>query len=110
MRLEPTWVEVILGGVGPVSAHGDAGDVGLRAPITGAATRAVLGPLAIEVEGAVDGDGWRITWSIANIADHPEAVRSVRIGCAVIGASGPLRFWSHGYQSWSPNRVLRYGV
>lgn len=110
MRLEPIWVEVILGGVGPVSAHGDAGDVALRARMTGATTKASLGPLAVEVEGAVDGDGWRLTWSITNTADHPEAVRSVRVGCAVVDAAGPLRFWSHGYQSWSPSRVLRYGT
>jgi alpha-galactosidase len=110
MRLEPVWVEVILGGVGPVAVHGDSGDVGLRAPLTGAQTRAGLGPLVAEVEGAVDGTGWRLTWSIANSSDHPEAVRAVRVGCAVIDPDGPLGFWSHGYQSWSPSGIRRYGV
>jgi len=110
MRLEPVWVEVILGGVGPVAVHGDSGDVGLRAPLTGAQTRAGLGPLVAEVEGAVDGAGWRLTWSITNSSDHPEAVRAVRVGCAVIDPDGPLGFWSHGYQSWSPSGTRRYGV
>jgi len=68
-----------------------------------------LGALAVVVETAQDSDGQRFQWRLANRSDRPVAVRSVAF-VFKLSASGPVRMWRHGYQSWSPTGVARLGV
>jgi len=51
-----------------------------------------------------------IAWALANRSDASTAVRGVRLVFRVLQATGPLRMFRHGYQSWSPSGVATLGV
>jgi alpha-galactosidase len=92
MRLELDRVEV------------SAGDVAAGAAVTGDGTVGA-GPLSIGVTRTDRG----VRWSVANRGDEPVRVRSVAHVWSVVDDHGPLRFFRHGYQSWSESSVAVFG-
>lgn len=65
-------------------------------------TTFVPGPIGIgplEVDARVGDDG--VVWTVANRGDRPVRVRRVSVDVTLDGASGPVRMWRNGYQSWS---------
>ena len=65
-----------------------------------------LGPLEVDLD--LNDTGAR--WSLANRGDRPVRVRSVSLVFALTGASGPVRMFRNGYQSWSPSTTGVLGV
>ena len=51
-----------------------------------------------------------VTWSVANQGDRPMSVDGVAVVWRVLDHRPPLRFFRHGYQSWSPCGVATFGV
>ena len=65
-----------------------------------------LGPLEVDLDLNDTG----AQWSLANRGDRPVRVRSVSLVFALTGASGPVRMFRNGYQSWSPSTTGVLGV
>lgn len=64
---------------------------------------------ALHVEADISADGGR--WSMALGNDTPSAIAVRRAGWVVpLEATGPLRLFCNGYQSWSPTGVATLGV
>ncbi|MCX7621299.1 MAG: alpha-galactosidase, partial [Acidimicrobiales bacterium] len=68
-----------------------------------------LGPLWIELEEGSDGFV-SYGWSLANRGDASVRVRAVSLVFEVDSPTEPLRFFCHGYQSWSPTGVATFGI
>jgi alpha-galactosidase len=58
-----------------------------------------VGVGALELGVDLSGDG--LAWTVANRSDRAVAVRRVRVELAIRDATGPVRMWRNGYQSWS---------
>ncbi len=79
-----------------------------------------VGPLEVTVtgepshpDGAAGTDGpvrTAVEWSVANTGDRPVAVEAVALVWQLHDAERPLRFFRHGYQSWSPSGVAVLGI
>ncbi len=79
-----------------------------------------VGPLEVTVTGEpgppvgvpdpVGSVGTVVEWSVANAGDSPVAVEAVDLVWQVHDADRPLRFFRHGYQSWSPSGVAVLGI
>jgi alpha-galactosidase len=89
----------------------------LRARLDGPGP-ATVGPYLVEV-GEVEGgaseaggaaEAGRLRWSVANRGDRAAAPGHVRLLFRLVDAPEPLGMFSHGYQSWSPSRMLTFGV
>ena len=93
MHLEPLRIEV-------------GGDVAGSTPFTGSPAR--VGP--IEVHTGIGPGPVAVKWSLANRGDAPVRVRSVALVYGVVDASGPLRMFRNGYQSWTPSGVATFNI
>ena len=75
-----------------------------------------VGPLEVTLAGdpvaaASSADvGVAVEWSVANVGDRPVAVEAVDLVWRLHDADRPLRFFRHGYQSWSPSGVAVLGI
>ena len=94
MRLELARIDVVV----------DA--VAASVPVTGAGP-VVAGPLTVTVSVTERG---RWSWAVANRGDAPMSIRSVRLVFDVVGATGPIRLFRNGYQSWTASGVATLGV
>lgn len=65
-------------------------------------------PGAIAVEHRAVPGG--VEWSLANEADRPVTVEAVALVWRVVGTTGPLHLFRHGYQSWSTTDVATFGL
>ena len=52
-------------------------------------------------EVAADRDGREVRWSVANTTSGPLAIDRVRLHMRLVGVTGDVRMFSHGWQSWS---------
>jgi alpha-galactosidase len=80
-------------------------EVRVDVPLAGAGTVA-LGPLTVHVDATPRLD--RISWAVANRGDVPVSVRSVAL-VLLAEATGPIRLFRNGYQSWSESGGARLG-
>jgi alpha-galactosidase len=100
MRVELSGIEIT----------GEAGGV---APADGPGIAAV-GPYEVDVRGPEPSElapgGAGVSWTVANRGDAPLHPTHVRLVFRLIGAPAPLRFFRHGYQSWSPSGVATFGI
>lgn len=93
MQLQPRTVLVEVDGAAPMRAAFATG------PVT-------VGDLVVTSE--LDSEGLR--WSVANDGATAHAVRRVAIEWEARSATGPLRLFRNGYQSWSPCDTAVVGV
>ena len=84
---------------------GHGRSAGATAPIESSGSIG-LGPLEVDLDLNDTG----AQWSLANRGDRPVRVRSVSLVFALTGASGPVRMFRNGYQSWSPSTTGVLGV
>jgi alpha-galactosidase len=72
----------------------------------------LVGPEATVDDLLVDvhQDGDTVTWSVANVGDHPIAVDRVALVFALPDVRYPLRLFRNGYQSWSLTDTATFGV
>ncbi|MCU0270582.1 MAG: alpha-galactosidase [Acidimicrobiales bacterium] len=73
---------------------------------TGSGVYAV-GPLEVALRWSPDGS--ELAWSVGNTSALAVRVRSVALVLDVAGVVEPLRWFAHGYQSWSPSAVRTFG-
>jgi alpha-galactosidase len=90
-----------------VMARGEVAGEGFRldVPLAGPGT-VTLGPLTVQLDASPRLDP--ITWAVANRGDVPVSVRAVAL-VLLAEATGPIRLFRNGYQSWSESGGARLG-
>lgn len=83
-------------------------DVAGATPFDGTGTVSV-GPIEVTVSPA-DDEVPAFAWTVANRGDRPVRLRGVAVVLEVGDATGPVRMFRNGYQSWSACGVATFGI